>query len=374
MRIVFIRSNPVDPDSRVEKEVNSLLKIGHSIEVIGWDRSNKYKKKDEILELHNGSVAIHRFGIPAIFGGGFKKNLIPLIKFQLNIFSWLIKNRKKYDAIHACDFDTAFSSFICAKLLKKKLIYDIFDYYVDSFHVPKVLKRVVEKIDHLIINKSDAVIICSEKRKEQIKGSHPKKLYIIHNSPPDLSDKINIKHLNKEKVKIVYVGILSEGRFLKEIADIIKDKSEYEFHIGGFGKLENYFKDLSKKYDNIYFYGKLPYKETLELEKSCDIMTAIYDPYIPNHKYAAPNKFYEALMLGKPIIMIKNTGMDDIVSKYKIGEVIEYNKVSLLKAFEKLKRQREKWKDIAIIMKDIYNKNYSWPIMEIELYSLYKNL
>ena len=245
---------------------------------------------------------------------------------------------------------------------------------MDSFHVPKVLKRVVEKIDHLIINKSDAVIICSEKRKEQIKGSHPKKLYIIHNSPPDLSDKINIKHLNKEKVKIVYVGILSQGRFLKEIADIIKDKSEYEFHIGGFGKLENYFKDLSKKYDNIYFYGKLPYKETLELEKSCDIMTAIYDPYIPNHKYAAPNKFYEALMLGKPIIMIKNTGMDDIVSKYKIGEVIEYNKVSLLKAFEKLKRQREKWKDIAIIMKDIYNKNYSWPIMEIELYSLYKNL
>ena len=34
-------------------------------------------------------------------------------------------------------------------------------------------------------------------------------------------------------------------------------------------------------------------------------MTAIYDPNISNHYYAAPNKFYEALMLGKPLIMVK---------------------------------------------------------------------
>ena len=53
-------------------------------------------------------------------------------------------------------------------------------------------------------------------------------------------------------------------------------------------------------------YGKLQYSQTLALESQCDIRVATYDPSIRNHKYSAPNKFYESLMLGKPIIMAKD--------------------------------------------------------------------
>lgn len=42
MKVLFLRSNPVDPDSRVEKEVNSLIKRGYKVEVFGWDRSADY--------------------------------------------------------------------------------------------------------------------------------------------------------------------------------------------------------------------------------------------------------------------------------------------------------------------------------------------
>ena len=33
--ILFIRSNPVNPDSRVEKEVYTLLKAGYNVEILG---------------------------------------------------------------------------------------------------------------------------------------------------------------------------------------------------------------------------------------------------------------------------------------------------------------------------------------------------
>lgn len=43
MNIVFLRSNPVNPDSRVEKEVNALLKNNHNVIILAWDRSSKTK-------------------------------------------------------------------------------------------------------------------------------------------------------------------------------------------------------------------------------------------------------------------------------------------------------------------------------------------
>lgn len=374
MKIVFIRSNPVDPDSRVEKEVNSLIKAGHEVRVVGWDRNTKYRIKESCIKLESGKAKIYRFGIPASFGGGIRRNLRPLLLFQIKLFKWLYRNKNEYEIIHACDFDTAFISSIVARILRKKFIYDIFDYYVDAFGVPPKLKKYIEKLDHKVINTADAVIICTEKRKEQIKGTNPKRLAVIHNTPSNIINNIGKINLDKSKIKIVYVGILGSGRFIKEIAEIVKENPRYEFHIGGFGEYEEFFDCMSKQHSNIKFYGKLPYRKTLELENSCDIMTAIYDPKVPNHKYAAPNKFYEGLMLGKPLIMVKNTGFDEVVIKNDIGEIIEYKIDSLKEAIDRLVERRNSWEQISIRMKNLYTKEFSWDKMEKQLIELYEGI
>lgn len=375
MKIVFLRSNPVNPDPRVQKEVNSLLKEKHVINILAWDRDKDYSVNSEKIKMNNGECKITRFGIRSTFGAGFKKNLMPLIRFQICLLKWLIKNRGEYDIIHACDFDTVIPAYVCKKLFGKKYIYDIFDYYVDAYSVPNKIKGFIQKIDHIMINNSDATIICTEERRKQIKGASPKKIEVIHNSPNkfNISNNNNLK-LNEDKVKIVYVGILNDGRYIIELAEVIKDMEECEFHIGGFGKLENQIRELASRYPNIKFYGKLPYDKTLELESQCDIMTAIYDPSISNHYYAAPNKFYEALMLGKPLIMIKNTGMDKVISENKIGEVTEFNKQSIEKAIKNIIANKDKWQDISKKMKEIYDSEYSWDIMEKRIQALYKDI
>lgn len=371
MRILIIRSNPVDPDSRVEKQANSLIKNGHEVEVVGWDRNGKYFINESYLNLQNGRIKIYRFGIPAVFGGGIKKNLFPLLKFQRRLYKWLSRNIINYDAIHACDFDTAFISHKIAKNNRKLFIYDIFDFYVDSFNVPSFLKKTIKSMDINIINGADTSIICTEKRKEQISGSSPRNLVIIHNTPPEIDFNNELLELNNSKIKIVYVGILANGRGIKEIAEIVRNDLRFEFHIGGFGKLESYFERLSNEYSNIFYYGKLPYNKTLELENSCDIMTAIYNPEIPNHRYAAPNKFYEALMLGKPIIMAKNTGMDEVVIKNNIGVVVDYDIESIKKGLLSLISQKYEWADMSCRMRFLYSNKYSWDEMERRLVSIY---
>lgn len=378
MRIIFIRSNPVAPYPRLEKTVNSLVMNGHEAHILAWDRSAKYSRKDSTHKLRDCQVPITRFGIPGKFGGGFKVNLFPLIKFQFNIFFWLFKNRKLYDAIHAYDFDTGYIALKCAKLLNKKLIYDIPDYYVDSHGLKGTLVgKLIQKMENNIINKANAVIICTEQRKEQIAGTSPKNLAVIHNSPVSINlekYKQSTDHNSNEKIKIVYVGILAASRFLKEIAEVVIRRDDCEFHVGGFGYLDEYFIELSEKYSNIYYYGRITYEETLKLESKCDVITAVYDPDVPNHYYAAPNKFYEALMLGKPIIMAKNTGMSDVVLKNEIGEVIEYDAESFNDAINKLKRKKKQWNKISERAKKLYETEYSWTIMASRLLELYNNI
>lgn len=170
--------------------------------------------------------------------------------------------------------------------------------------------------------------------------------------------------------------MLSNGRYLKEMANVIKQHPEFEWHVGGFGELEDYFKKLSNNYHNIYFYGKLQYSEVLFLEGRCDIMTAIYDPSVPNHKYAAPNKFYESLMLGKPVIMMKNTGMDRIVSKYRTGEVIDLSNQNFSTAFldSIIKISKDKNMISEEYVRSLYKKMFSWNIMEKRLLRAYGDL
>lgn len=361
---VFIRSNPVSPDSRVEKEVKSLRENNIKPIVLAWDREANYNEKAFILR---DDIPIIRRGFKASFGEGFK-NIIPFLKFQLFIFKWLIKNRNEYDIIHACDFDTAFTASCANFFLKKKFIFDIFDYL--STNPNGLFKKIIKKLEDGIINNADATIICTEDRLNQIKDSKPNKVVVIHNTPESVNYCFKKP---QQKIKIVYVGILQDYRLLKEMSNVIRNRRDCELHIAGFGIYSNYFDELSQKNDNIHFYGKISYDETIKLESNCDIMLALYDPKIGNHIYAAPNKFYESLMLGKPVIMVRGTGMSSIVDKYKIGECIDYTEKGFEIGLSNLINRKNEWKDISIRMRNLYNTTYSWDKMESRLIDLYND-
>src|SRR5699024_3494791 len=129
----------------------------------------------------------------------------------------------------------------------------------------------------------------------------------VHNTPQYQEFPSKEENKTNSKMKIAYIGILGEGRMIHELLDIVSRNNIYELHIGGFGQLEDVVRKYSNKYPNIIYYGKTSYEKTMLIESKCDILTALYDPSVKNHKYAAPNKFYESLMLGKPVIMIENT-------------------------------------------------------------------
>lgn len=360
--IILLRSTSIKNDSRIQKEAKAFLESNEYVKVIGWDRKQEFEKN----EIFDG-IDIEFFRKKSVYGSGIK-NLFNIFLFQISIFFKLYKYRKKYNKVFSCDLDTGITARVFSKLFKKNFIYDIYDYYVDCHKIPSKLKNIIEKQEIKNINSADVTIICTEERKKQIIKAKPKKLIVVHNSPElpnfDECKKYKLKGKN-EKLKICYVGILQEDRLLIEILDVIKNNEKYELHIGGFGKYEQKIADYSKKYSNIFFYGSMNYYDVLRLEKECDILFATYNPKIENHKFSAPNKLYEAMALGKPIIVCKNTGIDKLVDKNKLGIVINYDSKEFLKAIKLL----EKNKDYES-SKLLYNNKYSWNVMKEKLKKL----
>lgn len=375
-RVVLLRSNPVSPDPPVEKTADFLLGEGCHVSILAWDRSANKLVEEDIIHLTHGQAKIYRAFYKGQFSGGFKKNLKSLICFQKFLYTWLKENRDNYDIIHAYDFDTALVASLIAKRYKKKLVYAILDYYVASHNLSgSTIGNIIKKLEDKTIGKADVTLICTDKRKEQIKDAKPQYLEIIHNTPIDANFLDNANRVCKSssnRMKIVYVGIFGEGRLLKELSNVIRKRKDCELHIGGFGAgMEVYFEELARANDNIFYYGRLKYQDTLQLERECDVMTAIYDPIVPNHQYAAPNKFYESLMLGKPIIMVKNTGFDDIIREERIGELIHYDEESLDFAISELISKKNEWDSMSANAKRLYKDFYSWDIMKQRLKKVY---
>ena len=250
-QVLILRSNPIDPDPRVEKEADSLLKAGYKVDVFCWDRGSYHAVECKEKVLNNGSCDVYRVGIASSFGSGFKKNLKPLLKFQLEIIRFLKTNRDRYDVIHSCDFDTALAGFI-GRSVRNRFVYDIFDYYADAFAVPSFLKKLVVMLDTYVIDRADAVIICSEQRKVQLGKAKPKRLTVIHNSPPSWRGKKKTER-DGSRLRIAYIGILSDDRLIPELLEIVSRHPGYELHIAGFGKYESLVREYSDKCNNINF-------------------------------------------------------------------------------------------------------------------------
>ena len=149
-RIAYIRSSDIYNDSRATKEILALEEAGYQITVLAWNRSGKAEKECASV-FCSKNIVFEFYNVPIPCGIGVK-NIGKLFGF----FKWVKKTLKKnvdsIDIIHACDLDGAVGAYSFCIKNEKPLVYDIFDYYIDSHYVPRVLSGIVEKQEIKIIN------------------------------------------------------------------------------------------------------------------------------------------------------------------------------------------------------------------------------
>lgn len=367
--VVFLRSNPIAPDPRVEKEARSLRQAGYQVTIVGWDRAASLPRIEERQYARIERIALH-----ATFGTGVR-NLPHLLRWQLRLWFWLWRNRRKYQIVHACDFDTVLPALMVKWFCRKKVVYDVFDFYADMLRkTPSFLRRVVRRVDLWTMGKVDALILVDEARKEQIRDARPRRVEFIYNSPEPYP--LPLVRSTQGELRIAYVGLLQVERGLLEMLKVLERHPEWDLDLAGFGGDAEVILAVARKLPNVYIHGRLAYEEALKLYAKADVLFATYDPAIPNHRYSSANKLFEAMMLGKPIIVARGTGMDRLVERYKVGFVVDYGDVNQLESV--LKKiacwhlgEKEAFAERA---RAVYMENFSWDRMATRLVNLYAKL
>jgi glycosyltransferase involved in cell wall biosynthesis len=369
-KVLICRSNPIAPDPRVEKEARSLSTAGYAVQILGWDRTGRLPEQEDL-----GWGEINRQPIRAGFARGVL-NFLPLVRWQLHLLVWLVAHRREYDILHACDFDTVLPALLCKKFFHKKVIYDIFDFYADHLRAtPAFIKRLIRLVDLWAIGQVDALILVDEQRVRQIAGAHLKRLAILYNTPEDVSPELASQTTGETSIHLAYVGLLQFERGLLDILEVLRRHPEWQMDLAGFGGDEQQVLQASKDLPNVFWHGRVPYDKALLLSSQANVLVALYDPHIENHRYASPNKIFEAMLLAKPVIVARDTNMDRIVEQAGCGIVIDYGDVAALEAAlmrlgqDPLLRQR-----LGQSGRQAYERSYSWRVMEGRLLELYSDL
>ena len=378
-RLVICRSNPIAPDPRVEKEARTLSQAGHDVTLIGWDRTGKLPQKGQVQ-----GIPFIRLPIKAEYAAGML-NLPQLLRWQWGLLIWLVRHRYEYDLIHACDFDTIIPALVCRTIWHKKVVYDIFDFYADHLRAtPEWIKKAIRAIDLRCVSMADAVILADDSRWEQIQGSQPRRSAVIYNSPEDhpfspqdgkSTDQTFSQRPDNSLLHIVYIGLLQVERGLFELIGLLRRHPQWSLALAGFGGDEVYVLEQLQDMPNTIWHGRISYQESIQLSTAADTLIATYDPNIPNHRYSSPNKIFEAMMLGKPIIVAQDTNMDRIISQAECGLVVTYGDESDLEsALLRLETEPELCQRLGANARKAYESTYSWKIMQDRLLKLYAEL
>lgn len=360
-KIIILRSNPVDPDPRVEKEATALCSMAEVV-VLARDRNGRSRRNE--IKAHGQ--------VKRIFLPGSDNTLIltiTLLAWWIYVFFYLLS--KKFDIVHACDFDTYLPAMFATKLKKRKIVYDICDFYADTFSQDTMIHKIVSYVDKNLIQFADLVILVDKVRLAQISPAKPKRLIYFYNVPH-----IEIGPASEfDPNYFYYAGMLSKERMIETLLEVFAQHPAWKLTLAGWGPLERLIKEYSEGHSNIHFVGRTSYEKVIANEKQSLLILAFYNPMIPNHKYASPNKLFEAIKLGKPIISNTGIAMADFIEDHQIGELIAYgNGHQLAEKIALLQNDSARYKAYCGNCVKLAEHEFSWQAMATELISGYRSL
>lgn len=311
--IYLVRSSLFDRDVRGGKYHNSLMLEGVDVNVVCWNRLQE-------ISAYKG----HFFNRQAPFGKRWK-NIWNVILWQFFLLKTLWSNRKNYKVIHVADLDSALPC-LCMKLIGKKVFYDVYDLFCDSYFsdVTSPVYKFFKFLEAWIIKKSDLTIIADHARKNQIQ-MFESKVMVVENVPalkmPELQNRSEIQY----PLTISYTGTLQEDcRGIEHLLEVVsKYPEKLNLILAGDGQLKAICEDYSSKFSNIIYVGRKSHDECLKIMANSDYTFAAYYPKLRNNIFAAPNKYYEALMVGTPVITNKKTYFGDKIEHSELGFVFE---------------------------------------------------
>ncbi len=242
--------------------------------------------------------------------------------FNIHLFFYLLF--KKADLLYSNDLDTLLPNFIISKIKKIPLLYDSHEYFTE---VPELIGRPTTRkiwlwIEKKLLSRMDFMITVSASIAKQYEEKYNIKAIVVRNVPLKKGQNPEMPEIYFDKKNIlIYQGSLNKGRGLENMILSMQYLPEANLVIAGKGDIEKSLRNIVKQNNikNVFFIGIQRPENLYSYTFHATLGISVEESTGLNYLYALPNKIFDYIQAGIPVMVSELPEMNKIIEKYKVG-------------------------------------------------------
>ena len=308
MKRIFVSViNDMTNDQRVNRVCNSLCDMGFDVVVL-------CRRLKTSSELEPRRYTIKRFRL--LINRGF----FFYACFNLRLFFYMLFHR--CDALLSNDLDTLFANASISRLKNKKLFYDTHELFTElpELQNSRFKKKVWLWIERHCIHRPVATYTVCNSIAKYYNEKYDLDMKVVRNLP---TSKDMQPYEPRENI-LLYQGALNIGRGIELLIEMMKHIPDYKLYIAGKGYMDSKLKKLTANLnliDKVVFTGNLRFDELHDLTSRAKIGFSVEQGDSLNYKYALPNKIFDYIQAGTPVVCSDFPEMRTVVESYAVGEI-----------------------------------------------------
>jgi glycosyltransferase involved in cell wall biosynthesis len=309
-------------DTRVTNLTNSLIDDGNDVKVISfdWTTSN--------FQSVVGDTSIYKLVKE-------KNSLSYYFKFLAILFKEL---KKTNSSIYIAEdlFTLPLVTFI-AKMRGAKLYYNSREFYafLAGLRNKPRTQSIIRMLEKFFIKKADKVFVTGEGDSDFLQEYYGiNNIVVIRNLPllqkaSSKKDFRKILKISEVSTIILYQGVILEGRGFEPILRAMQNIQNCDLVVLGSGVFQTKYEKISEELgikNRVHFLGNIDQSDLINYTAAADIGVALIENISKSYYYALPNKLFEYIMAGLPVLISDLPQMKKIVLNYSVGEVVNLEK------------------------------------------------
>ena len=316
------------------------IKMGHSVTIIGADFSHLRKKQPEAGEEFIEGIRFIWLKSLKYQGNGIKR-VCNILKFVLDLYFFNFKNINPDLVIASSTYPLdIYPAQYIAKKYNAKLVYEVHDLWplspmelagMSKYHPFIVLLQMAENYAYKKVDKVISMLPRAEQHMLEHGLAHNKFEYVPNGI--DIEEAIKSQNTNikedfvlelkaKGNFIVGYTGghaISNALSFLIKAASKLKDE-KISFVLIGSGNEKSKLIDIviKKQLSNVFFLDQIEKKEIYSMLKNFDVLYIGWQKKSLYRFGVCPNKLFDYMMAGKPIIHSITAG-NDLVAEANCG-------------------------------------------------------
>lgn len=273
---------------------------------------------------------------------------------------------------------------ILLKLCGKRVIYDVHEDVeadiLDKYWIPRALRKPISKLftifELITSHFFDAIIAATPKIAERFPRG---KTYVVQNFPrKDEMIKLS-RPYGKRPNKIVYVGSITLIRGIREMVQaisLIPDLYAAELVLVGPFSPAELHKEIAncEGWDRVSYLGWQPRDKIKDLLNDSRVGLALFHP-AANHLDAQPNKLFEYMNAGLPVIVSNFPAWNELMEKTRCGITVDpLDPMEIARAIQWMLDNAEEASDMGKRGQEWTVSRFNWEHESSVLYAVYKKL